>query len=340
MRVLGIETSCDETATAIYDGEAGLLAHRLYSQIDLHAQYGGVVPELASRDHVRKLVPLIEEVLAISGLKPADLHGVGYTSGPGLAGALLVGAAVGRSLAFGWNIPAVGVHHLEGHLLAPMLEPNPPQFPFLALLVSGGHTLLAEVSALGGYRILGSSLDDAAGEAFDKTAKVLGLPYPGGPHLARLAETGRPDRYQFPRPMLDRPGFDFSFSGLKTAVIVALRGRTLTDQDRADVARAFEEAVIETLTTKCARALEHTGAKTLVVAGGVSANRRLRAALTQLGHRMGVQVNYPRPEFCTDNAAMIAYAGYLRLRAGQSEGLSIRAQARWPIDQLMPPLSS
>jgi N6-L-threonylcarbamoyladenine synthase len=342
MRVLGIETSCDETAAAIYDGSGGLLAHRLFSQIDLHARYGGVVPELASRDHVRKLVPLIEEVLVASGSKPADIHGVAYTSGPGLVGALLVGAAVGRSLAYGWGVPAVGVHHLEGHLLAPMLEPDPPAFPFLALLVSGGHTLIAEVTGLGQYRIMGSSLDDAAGEAFDKTAKMLGLPYPGGPHLARLAETGRPGKFQFPRPMLDRPGFDFSFSGLKTAVVVTVRGlqsggSALDDQTKADIARAFQDAVVDTLATKVARALDETRASSLVVAGGVGANKHLRQTLLEMGQRKGVRVSYPRPEFCTDNAAMIAYAGYLRLDGGQREGLAIRAQARWPIDQLKPP---
>lgn len=340
MRVLGIETSCDETAAAIYDGQGGLLAHRLFSQIDLHAAYGGVVPELASRDHVRKLVPLIQEVMTDSGTKASDINAVAYTAGPGLVGALMVGAAVGRSLAFGWNVPAVGVHHLEGHLLAPMLEPDPPVFPFLALLVSGGHTLIAEVTGLGQYRILGSSLDDAAGEAFDKTAKMLGLPYPGGPHLAKLAEVGSPGKFNFPRPMLDRPGFDFSFSGLKTAVVVAVRNLQLDDQMRADVARAFQDAVVETLVTKCKRALEHTGAQTLVVAGGVGANRELRAQLKKMGERIGVKVSYPRPEFCTDNAAMIAYAGYLRLSSGQSEGLGIRAQARWSIDQLVPPVAS
>jgi len=340
MRVLGIETSCDETAAAVYDGEQGLLAHRLYSQIDLHARFGGVVPELASRDHVRKLTPLIEEALAASSSKPSDINAIAYTAGPGLVGALMVGAAVGRSLAFGWGVPAVGVHHLEGHLLAPMLEPDPPSFPFLALLVSGGHTLIAEVAGLGQYRILGSSLDDAAGEAFDKTAKMLGLPYPGGPHLAKLAEIGRPGRFNFPRPMLDRPGFDFSFSGLKTAVVVAVRGLKIDDELRADVARSFQDAVVETLVTKCKRALDHTGAQTLVVAGGVGANRQLREQLRAMGQSSGVKVSYPRPEFCTDNAAMIAYAGYLRVRGGQSEGLAIRAQARWSIDQLVPPAIS
>jgi len=337
MRVLGIETSCDETAAAIYDGDKGLLAHRLFSQIDLHAKYGGVVPELASRDHVRKLVPLIDEVLTASGSFPADINGVAYTAGPGLVGALLVGAAVGRSLAFGWNVPSVGVHHLEGHLLAPMLEPDPPAFPFLALLVSGGHTLIAEVAELGRYRILGTSLDDAAGEAFDKTAKLLGLPYPGGPYLAKLAEQGRPGRFDFPRPMLDRPGFDFSFSGLKTAVVVAVRGLELDNQMRADVARAFQDAAVETLVTKCARALRHTHSQTLVVAGGVGANLELRAQLSKMGARLRIKVSYPRPEFCTDNAAMIAYAGYLRLARGEREDLAIRARARWPIDQLHPP---
>ncbi len=339
MRVLGIETSCDETAAAIYDGDRGLLGHQLYSQVALHAEYGGVVPELASRDHVRKLTPLIESVLEEAGLTLEDLEGVAYTSGPGLAGALLVGAAVAKGLAWARGIPALGVHHLEGHLLAPMLEAEAPAFPFLALLVSGGHTLLAEVEGLGEYRILGSSLDDAAGEAFDKTAKLLGLPYPGGPELARIAEQGRPDKFRFPRPMLDRPGFDFSFSGLKTAVVVAVRNLTLDEQTRADVACAFQEAVVETLETKCARALAATGLKTLVVAGGVGANRLLRSRLQALGRRTGVRVYYPRPEFCTDNAAMIAYAGHQRLAAGQRESLAIRALARWPIDQLRPPAS-
>jgi N6-L-threonylcarbamoyladenine synthase len=344
MRILGIETSCDESAAAIYDGERGLMAHRLFSQIDLHARYGGVVPELASRDHVRKLVPLIEEVLAESSSQ-SGVDAVAYTSGPGLVGALMVGAAVGRSLAFGWGVPALGVHHLEGHLLAPMLEPDAPAFPFLALLVSGGHTLIAHVTELGRYQILGSSLDDAAGEAFDKTAKLLGLPYPGGPHLARLAERGHLDRFNLPRPMLDRPGFDFSFSGLKTAVVVAVRrlqaeSTQIDEQVRADLARAFEDAVVETLTVKCARAIKHTGASALVVAGGVGANRRLRESLLQMGAKLGVRVSYPRPEFCTDNAAMIAYAGYLRLREGQHDDLAIRTTARWPIAQLLPPRST
>ena len=337
MRVLGIETSCDETAAAVYDGERGLLGARLFSQIALHAEYGGVVPELASRDHVRKLVPLIEGVLGDAGVTLGDLDGIAYTAGPGLAGALLVGASVAQGLAWSRGLPAVGVHHLEGHLLAPMLEPEPPEFPFLALLVSGGHTLLASVVSQGDYQILGSSLDDAAGEAFDKTAKLLGLPYPGGPELARIAESGRAGQFHFPRPMLDRPGLDFSFSGLKTAVVVAVRGLTLDGQVRADVARAFQEAVVDTLEAKCARALESTGLRTLVVAGGVGANRMLRARLKALGQRTGARVYYPRPEFCTDNAAMIAYAGHQRLAAGQRDSLAIRAVARWPINHLRPP---
>ncbi len=334
MKVLGIETSCDETAAAIYDGDAGLLGHQLHSQVAMHAEYGGVVPELASRDHVKKLLPLIEAVIAESGCEPEDIDGVAYTAGPGLVGALLVGAAVSRSLAFAWNRPAIGVHHLEGHLLAPMLEPEPPQFPFLALLVSGGHTLLAEVRALGDYQIIGASVDDAAGEAFDKTAKLLGLPYPGGPALAKLAEQGTPGRFKFPRPMLDRPGLDFSFSGLKTAVVVATRGLQLDEATRADVAADFQQAVVATLVAKCDRALVQTGLRTLVVAGGVGANLHLRSELTALGKRCGAQIRYPRTAFCTDNAAMIAYAGYRRLALGEHDDLRIRAAARWSLEEL------
>jgi N6-L-threonylcarbamoyladenine synthase len=337
MRVLGIETSCDETASAVYDGEAGLLAHDLHSQVALHATYGGVVPELASRDHLRKLLPLLEKSVESSGGRDA-IDGIAYTSGPGLVGALLVGAAVARSLAFAWKVPCIGVHHMEGHLLAPLLEPEPPQFPFVALLVSGGHTLLARVEGVGRYELLGSSLDDAAGEAFDKTAKLLGLGYPGGPQLAQLAEQGRPDVFRFPRPLLDRPGLDFSFSGLKTAVVVALRNHgALSPQDRADAARGFEEAVVDTLVAKCQRALEATGSKTLVVAGGVGANRRLRARMLAMGERRGARVVYPRAEFCTDNAAMIALLGHLRLAAGERDDFSIRARARWPMTDLVPP---
>jgi N6-L-threonylcarbamoyladenine synthase len=320
----------------VYDGRAGLLAHEVYSQVDLHAVYGGVVPELASRDHLRKLLPLLGKVLEAGGGSGA-IEGVAYTSGPGLVGALLVGASVARSLAYAWRVPCLGVHHMEGHLLAPLLEPEPPEFPFVALLVSGGHTLLARVEGVGRYEVLGSSLDDAAGEAFDKTAKLLGLGYPGGPQLAALAERGRPDVFRFPRPLTERPGLDFSFSGLKTAVVVALRDRVLDEQTRADAARAFEEAVVDTLVTKCARALEATGARTLVVAGGVGANRRLRARVRAMGERAGVRVVYPRVEFCTDNAAMIALLGELRLSAGQHDGLALRARARWPMTELGPP---
>ena len=337
MKVLGIETSCDETAAAIYDGAVGLRSHRLFSQVDLHAQYGGVVPELASRDHVRKLLPLIEAALSDAGLKADEIDGIAYTAGPGLVGALLVGASVARSLAFAWDKPALGVHHLEGHLLAPMLEPQAPSFPFLALLVSGGHTLLAEVRGIGDYEIIGASVDDAAGEAFDKTAKLLGLSYPGGPALAKLADSGGPGRFRFPRPMLDRPGLDFSFSGLKTAVVVALRNLTLDDAMRADVAAEFQCAVVDTLAAKCERALDQTGFDAIVVAGGVGANRALRERLAVMGQRRGVRVYYPRPEFCTDNAAMIAYAGYRRLVAGQHDDLAIRATARWPLDTLSRP---
>lgn len=334
MLILGIETSCDETGVALYDSERGLLAHALHSQVKLHAEYGGVVPELASRDHVRKTLPLLREIFRQGSLEPGDVDGVAYTRGPGLIGALLVGAAIGRSLAWTWNVPAIGVHHMEGHLLAPMLEAEPPEFPFVALLVSGGHSLLVRVDQIGGYQILGESVDDAAGEAFDKTAKLLGLPYPGGPVLAKLAEEGSPGRFKFPRPMTDRPGCDFSFSGLKTAAINAWRGLEPTPENRADVARAFEDAVVETLVIKCRRALESTGLERLVVAGGVGANRRLRARLLELAGERGGRVYYPRLEFCTDNGAMIAYAGWRRLVAGQAEGTAIEVMPRWPLDSL------
>ena len=340
MRVLGIETSCDETAAAVYEGGRGLLAHALHSQAGLHAAYGGVVPELASRDHLRRLLPLVRRVLAEAGLGVGDLDGVAYTAGPGLVGALLVGASVGRSLAWALGLPALGVHHLEGHLLAPMLEDDPPDFPFLALLVSGGHTQLVAVQGVGRYRVLGGTLDDAAGEAFDKVAQLLGLGYPGGPALARLAERGSPGRFRFPRPMTDRPGLDLSFSGLKTHVLYTLREHGDGPEVRADVARAFEEAVVETLTVKCRRALEATGLKRLVVAGGVGANRRLREALRRLARERGLTLHFPRPAFCTDNAAMIAYAGWLRLRAGEREGPDFGARPRWPLESLRPPADS
>ncbi len=336
MRVLGIETSCDDTGVAVYDTARGLLGHRLYSQTTLHREFGGVVPELASRDHIRKALPLVRTALADAGIEPRALHGVAYTAGPGLAGALLVGAALGRSLAYAWGIPAIGVHHMEGHLLSPMLEADPPQFPFLALLVSGGHTLLADVRGVGEYLILGESLDDAVGEAFDKTAKLLGLGYPGGPAVARAAAGGRPGRYRFPRPMLDRAGLDFSFSGLKTAVALAA-GVAPDAQTVADIAHAFQEAAIETLVVKCRRALEQTGLTRLIVAGGVSANQRLRAALAAMVTERGARVYYPRAEFCTDNGAMIAYAGCLRLQAGERAELTFGARPRWRIEELTTP---
>ena len=336
MRILAIESSCDESAVAILDADRGLLGHEVFSQIELHRAFGGVVPELASRDHVRRLLPLVRTVLERAGTTPAELNGVAYTAGPGLIGALLTGASLARSLAYAWRVPALGVHHLEGHLLAPLLEPEPPPFPHVALLVSGGHTMLIEVRAIGSYRLLGETRDDAAGEAFDKTAKLLGLPYPGGPELARLADRGTPGVFSFPRPMLDRPGLEFSFSGLKTAVVHALRGREVTDTVRADVAEAVQLSIVETLTAKALRALEETGLETLVVSGGVSANRSLRSRLAEAVRREGARVYYPRIEFCTDNAAMIAVAGLARLQAGQHDGLDIQARARWPLESLQP----
>lgn len=339
MKILALESSCDESAAAVLDSERGLLAHALFSQVELHRIYGGVVPELASRDHIQRLLPLVREVLAASATTAQEVDGIAYTAGPGLVGALLTGAALARSLAFALNIPALGVHHLEGHLLAPLLEPDPPPFPHVALLVSGGHTMLIEVQAIGAYRLLGQTRDDAAGEAFDKTAKLLGLPYPGGPELARIAEQGRPGAFTFPRPMLDRPGLEFSFSGLKTAVLHAVREQTLTDTLRADVARAVQEAIVECLCVKALRALEHTDSAVLSVSGGVGANRHLRATLGPLLARRGARAYYPRPEFCTDNAAMIAVAGLARLRAGQHDDLAISARAQWALESL-PPLNS
>jgi N6-L-threonylcarbamoyladenine synthase len=313
MRIIGLETSCDETGVAVYDSQRGLLAHGLYSQISLHQDYGGVVPELASRDHVRKTLPLLKQVLRQAGLSRNDIDGVAYTAGPGLIGALLVGAALGRALAWALRVPAVAVHHMEGHLLAPMLEDDPPDFP-----------------------LLGDTLDDAAGEAFDKTAKLLGLDYPGGPALARLAEQGNPARFHFPRPMVNRPGLDFSFSGLKTFALTTLNEQGHDPQTRADIARAFEDAVVETLVIKCRRALAQTGLKRMVVAGGVSANHRLRERLLQFAAAEGISVYFPRLEFCTDNGAMIAYAGYQRLRGGLSQPLPFGAWPRWDLTQPTP----
>ena len=339
MRILGIETSCDETGVAIYDEEKGLIANQLHTQIALHADYGGVVPELASRDHIRKLAPLLQAALQEAHLTAKDIDGVAYTSGPGLVGALLVGSTVARSLAYAWNIPAIGVHHMEGHLLAPMLEENPPNFPFVALLVSGGHTQLVRVDGVGRYELLGESIDDAAGEAFDKTAKLLGLDYPGGAALARLALKGTPNRFAFPRPMTDRPGLDFSFSGLKTFAANTLHQvmqeeGELTEQSKADIAYAFQEAVVDTLAIKCKRALKQTGLKRLVIAGGVSANKQLRQTLAELMQQLGGEVFYPQPQFCTDNGAMIAYAGFLRLKQGQQQDLAIEVRPRWAMTEL------
>lgn len=342
MRVLGIESSCDETGVAIYDGEHGLVAQELYSQIELHARYGGVVPELASRDHIRKILPLIDKVLRDSGRgthrvspgSPPPVDGVAYTAGPGLVGALLVGATVARSLAYSWGVPTLGIHHMEGHLLSPLLEPPAPAFPFLALLVSGGHTLLVSAKAHGDYRILGQSLDDAVGEAFDKTAKLMGLPYPGGPHLARMANSGNPKAYEFPRPMVRKPGLDFSFSGLKTSVLLAWKACAKTESDKADIAASFQEAVVDTLEIKVQRALQQTGHGAVVVAGGVGANVALRERLSALAGETGTEVFFPSPRLCTDNGAMIAYAGWLRFRDnGFTTEKRSQLRPRWPLDK-------
>jgi N6-L-threonylcarbamoyladenine synthase len=338
MLVLGLETSCDETGVALYDSERGLLADALFSQIDLHRAYGGVVPELASRDHVKRMLPLIRQVLAEADCAPTEIDAIAYTAGPGLVGALLVGASCAQALAFAWDIPALGVHHMEGHLLAPMLEEQPPEFPFIALLVSGGHTQLVRVDGIGQYQLLGETLDDAAGEAFDKTAKMMGLNYPGGPEIARLAVQGTAGRFSFPRPMTDRPGLEFSFSGLKTSALNTWQQCKNAgddgEQTRCDIALAFQQAVVETLTIKCKRALKQTHLKRLVIAGGVSANKALRDSLEKMLGELKGQVFYARPQFCTDNGAMIAYAGCQRLQAGQHESLAISVQARWPMEQL------
>jgi len=339
MKILGIETSCDETGVAIYDEEKGLIANQLYSQIEMHADYGGVVPELASRDHIRKTVPLIEAALKEANLTSCDIDGVAYTAGPGLVGALLVGATIARSLAYAWNVPALGVHHMEGHLLAPMLEETPPEFPFVALLISGGHTQLVKVDGVGQYELLGESIDDAAGEAFDKTGKLLGLDYPAGVAVSKLAEQGTLNRFVFPRPMTDRPGLDFSFSGLKTFAANTINANLdengkLDEQTRCDIAHAFQQAVVDTIIIKCKRALQQTGYKRLVMAGGVSANKQLRADLVEMMKSLGGEVYYPRPQFCTDNGAMIAYTGFLRLKHGEQTDLSVSVKPRWAMTDL------
>ena len=331
---LGIESSCDETGIGIYTSESGLISHKLFSQVSLHAEYGGVVPELASRDHIQRAIPLIKEALNESGIKLNELTGIAYTAGPGLSGALLVGGSIAQSLAWGLGIPALGVHHMEGHLLAPLLEVERPEFPFVALLVSGGHTLLVDVPRIGEYKILGESLDDAVGEGFDKTAKILGLGYPGGPALANLAKQGDKNRFTFPRPMTDRPGLDFSFSGLKTYA-----RNTFIDfpEEKANIAKAFEVAATETLTIKCNRALKQTGYKTLVVAGGVSANLSLRESLNEMTTKNNASVFYPALDFCTDNGAMIALAGHYRFLAGQSnQNYEITIKPRWSLEDLLP----
>ncbi|MFT5571761.1 MAG: N6-L-threonylcarbamoyladenine synthase [Cryomorphaceae bacterium] len=334
-RVLGIETSCDDTGVAIYDSEAGLLSHALYSQIEIHREYGGVVPELAARDHIRKVIPLVDAVLNKANCEASSISGIAYTSGPGLAGALLAGSAVAKGLAFAWDIPAVGVHHMEGHMLAPMLEDNAPEFPFVALLVSGGHTLLAEVKGIGEYTILGQTLDDAVGEAFDKTAKILGLGYPGGPAISKAALKGDSNRFKFPRPMVNRPGVEFSYSGLKTFALNTVEKHKLDDQTVADIAYAFQDAAVETLVVKSKRALLQTGAKRLVVAGGVGANIRLREQLTTMANNHSAEVFYPRIEFCTDNGAMIAFAGAQRLHQASAD-LSFQVKPRWSLEELPP----
>lgn len=340
MIVLGLETSCDETGLALYDSEVGLRGQVLYSQIKLHAEYGGVVPELASRDHVRKLIPLINQLLEQSDVKKSEIDAIAYTRGPGLMGALMTGALFGRTLAFALNKPAIGVHHMEGHMLAPLLSAQPPKFPFVALLVSGGHTQLMAAHSIGEYEILGESIDDAAGEAFDKVAKMLKLPYPGGPNISKLAERGNKDAFAFPRPMLHQ-GLEFSFSGLKTAVSVQLKKlETELEQGEnrdADIAASFQEALVDTLVKKSVKALKQTGLKTLVIAGGVSANKRLRERLEADLAKIKATVYYAEPALCTDNGAMIAFAGYQRLKAGQQDGLSVTTTPRWPMTELTKP---
>ncbi|MFA5243148.1 MAG: tRNA (adenosine(37)-N6)-threonylcarbamoyltransferase complex transferase subunit TsaD [Sulfuricella sp.] len=341
MLVLGIESSCDETGVALYHTERGLLAHALHSQVAMHAEYGGVVPELASRDHIRRVLPLTRQVLTEAGCTLQDIEGIAYTEGPGLAGALLVGASIAAALAFALKVPTVGVHHLEGHLLAPLLEENPPEFPFIALLVSGGHSQLMEVTGIGQYATLGDTLDDAAGEAFDKTAKLLGLGYPGGPALSKLALQGTPGRFTLPRPMLKSGDLNFSFSGLKTAVLTLARQQTmdgkLDEQTRADICLAFQEAIVEVLTKKAVAALRQTGLSRLVVAGGVGANKQLRDSLSHAAAKKRFEVFYPKLEFCTDNGAMIAFAGAMRLRHEGRRTMNFPIKPRWDLETLEAP---
>lgn len=339
MIILGVESSCDETGLALYDTERGLRAHALHSQVAMHEEYGGVVPELASRDHVRRAIPLLEQVLKESDLPLSAIDAVAFTQGPGLAGALLVGASVANGLALALNKPVLGVHHLEGHLLSPLLSAKPPEFPFVALLVSGGHTQLMRVDGVGRYELLGETLDDAAGEAFDKSAKLLGLGYPGGPAISRLAEFGDPAAYQLPRPMLHSKNLDFSFSGLKTAVLTLVKNHrtNLCEQDKANIARAFVDAIVEVLVAKCLSALKHTGMKRLVIAGGVGANAQLRAALNAAAQRKRFEVFYPELALCTDNGAMIAFAGALRLQKNPAAArfdYGFNVKPRWPLDQI------
>ena len=348
MIVLGVESSCDETGLALYDTERGLLAHALHSQVAMHQEYGGVVPELASRDHIRRAIPLLQQTLADAGIVKTDIDAIAYTQGPGLAGALLVGASVACGLALAIDRPVLGIHHLEGHLLSPLLASKPPAFPFVALLVSGGHTQLMRVDGVGRYQLLGETLDDAAGEAFDKSAKLLGLAYPGGPEISRMAEFGDPKAYTLPRPMLHAKNLDFSFSGLKTAVLTVVRqqganGANICEQDKANIARGFVDAIVEVLVAKCLAALKQTGLKRLVIAGGVGANRQLRQALDAMAAKRRYEVFYPELQFCTDNGAMIAFAGAMRLRlqpdaARREYGFGVRP--RWPLDELKPPLAA
>ena len=332
MKILGIETSCDETGVAIFCEKEGIIENKLYSQIDLHRKYGGVIPELASRDHIRKTLPLIKSIFEERQLGKQDISGIAYTAGPGLVGALLVGASVAKSLALAWGVPAIGVHHMEGHLLATLLTEDPPIYPFIALLVSGGHSQLIACYEKQEYQLLGESQDDAAGEAFDKVAKMLGLNYPGGPVIEKLAAQGDPKRFAFPRPMTKKPGLNFSFSGLKTAVANEINSRAnITSEDKADLAASFQAAALETIRIKCERALENTGMNCLVVAGGVSANLALRASLEKIAQDKNVKIHYPPLDLCTDNGAMIAFAGYKRLCSGYQEDLTIQVKARWPL---------